>query len=88
MRGFLLDAETMPCLDTTGAASLEQVRNELEEKGIVMAVAAARGPVRAMLDRTGLAERIGSDRMFPTVESAVEALTARQESQQEGEKRD
>ncbi|MBZ5537944.1 MAG: sulfate permease [Acidobacteriia bacterium] len=74
VRYFLLDAGTMPLLDTTGAASLDQVCGELEEKGIAMAVAAAKSPVRTMLDRTGLAERIGVDRMFPTVESAVEAL--------------
>ena len=75
VRVFLLDAETMPFLDTTGAASLDQVCGDLEAKGIAVAVAAAKSPVRSMLDRTGLAERIGPDRMFPTVASAVEALT-------------
>jgi len=74
VRHFLLDAETMPYLDTTGAAGLDQVCGDLEDKGIAIAVAAAKSPVRTMLDRTGLVGRIGSDRMFPTVESAVEAL--------------
>jgi high affinity sulfate transporter 1 len=73
---FLLDAETMPLLDTTGAASLDQLCDDLHQQGIVVAVAAAKSQVRTMLDRTGLAERIGSDRMFPTVASAVEALSA------------
>lgn len=76
VRVFLLDAETIPLLDTTGAASLDQLCGDLHEQGITMAVAAAKNQVRTMLDRTGLAERIGSDRMFPTVESAVEALSA------------
>jgi high affinity sulfate transporter 1 len=75
VRHFLLDAGTMPSLDTTGAASLDQVCDELEAQGMTIAVAAARSPVRSMLDRTGLAGRIGPDRMFPTVESAVEALS-------------
>jgi len=74
VRAFLLDAETMPYLDTTGAAVLDQVRSELEQKGIILAVAEAKSPVRAMLDRTGLARRIGSDRMFPAVHAAVETL--------------
>jgi high affinity sulfate transporter 1 len=75
VRYLLLDAETMPYLDTTGAASLDQVCGDLEERGIALAVAAAKSPVRTMLDRTGLAGRIGPNRMFPTVASAVDALT-------------
>ena len=75
LRCFLLDAESIPLIDTTGAASLEEVRDELAEKGVVFAIAEAKGPLRVMLDRTGLAERIGADRIFPTVKSAVEALT-------------
>ncbi len=75
VRVFLLDAETMPYLDTTGAAVLDQVRGDLEREGITMAIAAAKSPVRAMLDRTGLAERFGPDRLFRTVPAAVEALS-------------
>jgi high affinity sulfate transporter 1 len=74
VRAFLLDAETIPYLDTTGAAVLDQVCGELEREGITPAVAAAKSPVRAMLDRTGLAVRVGPGRIFPTVHSAVEAL--------------
>ena len=75
VRYFLLDAETMPYLDTTGAASLDQVCGDLEDKGIAMAVAAAKSPVRTMLDRTGLVGRLGPNRMFPTVASAVDTLS-------------
>ena len=75
VRYFLLDAETIPLLDTTGVAALDQLCGDFHEKGISIAVASAKSQVRTMLDRTGLAERIGSDRMFPTVESAVEALS-------------
>jgi high affinity sulfate transporter 1 len=84
VRCFLLDAGTMALLDTTGAASLEQLRGELQEQGIPMAVAGAKGRVRTMLERTGLAERIGSDRMFPTVELAVEALAGQHQPQRDG----
>lgn len=64
-----------PYLDTTGAASLERVCGDLEAEGIAVAVAAAKSRVRTMLDRTALAARIGPERMLPTVESVVEALT-------------
>jgi high affinity sulfate transporter 1 len=73
-RYFLLDAETIPYLDTTGAASLNELCDNLEDEGIAIAIAAAKAPVRDMLDKTGLAARIGPDRMFHTVELAVEAL--------------
>jgi high affinity sulfate transporter 1 len=74
LRVFLLDAETMPYLDTTGAAVLDQVRDDLEREGITMAMSSAKSPVRAMLDRTGLAARFGPGRLFRTVPAAVEAL--------------
>jgi high affinity sulfate transporter 1 len=75
VRHFLLDAGTMPLLDTTGAAILDQVRGDLENEGIGMAIAEAKSQVRGMLDRTGLAGKIGPDRMFATVNAAVEALS-------------
>lgn len=79
-RCLLLSCETMPHLDTTGAAVLEQVRVNLQAGGIEMAVVGAKGPVRSMLDRTGFTERIGSERMFPTIQAAVEALALPAES--------
>jgi high affinity sulfate transporter 1 len=74
VRFFLLDAGTMPYLDTTGAASLEETIRDLGERRIEFGIAAAKAPVRAMLERTGLAQRIGAGRMFPTLESALESV--------------
>jgi SulP family sulfate permease len=75
VRIFVLDAETMPYMDTTGAASLEQVCADFKARGMVVAIAAAKGPVRDMLDRTGLAEQMGANRLFASVNDAVEAFT-------------
>jgi MFS superfamily sulfate permease-like transporter len=72
---FLLDAETMPFLDTTGAASLEEVVDELSGQGIAFAVAEAKGPVRVMLEKTGLKQKIGERNFFPALETAVAALS-------------
>jgi MFS superfamily sulfate permease-like transporter len=52
------------------------VREELGREGIEFVLAEARAPVRAMLERTGLDEQIGRNRMFPTIEKAVAALTS------------
>lgn len=73
-RYFLLDAESMPYMDTTGVASLEDVVDELSELGIAFAVVQARGQVRLMLERTGLKQKIGEGNFFSTLESAVMEL--------------
>jgi MFS superfamily sulfate permease-like transporter len=73
-RWFLLDAEAMSIVDTTGAAILEEVREELGARGIAIAISRARPPVQSMLDRTGFLDRIGADRSYPTVRSGVDAI--------------
>jgi len=71
---LVLDAESIPLIDTTGAASLEEVRTELAEKGINLVLVRAKGPVHYFLDQIGLKGRIGAERFFPTLESAIAAL--------------
>ncbi|MBN9682979.1 MULTISPECIES: SulP family inorganic anion transporter [unclassified Corallococcus] len=73
VRWFVLDASSVFDLDITAAESLEKVRHELTDEGLVFAVAQARAPMRRMLKRSGLAARIGEDRLFPTVGAAVRA---------------
>jgi MFS superfamily sulfate permease-like transporter len=73
-RCFLLDAETMPFLDTTGAASLDEVIEELAGQDIAFALAEAKRPVRLMLERTGLTRKIGDGNFFQTLETAVATL--------------
>jgi high affinity sulfate transporter 1 len=70
----VLDAETMSLIDTTGAASLVELSEELADRGIMVSIAAAKAPVRQILDRTGASEEIGTERMYPSVAAAVESL--------------
>ena len=74
VRTFVLDAGSIPQLDTTGTAVLDDLRSDLERAGTAFAVAAAKSPIRTMLERTGFASRIGADRLFPSVHAAVMAL--------------
>jgi len=74
VRNLVVDAETMPLLDTTGAATLDELHGELERQGIGMAVAAAKNDVSAMLARSGFIAQVGPDRIFAAVEPAVQAL--------------
>lgn len=71
---FLLDTESISSIDITAAAKLEEVYGELAQKGIVLAIARAKGPLRKMLERTGITKLIGREHFFPTTYSAVEAF--------------
>jgi high affinity sulfate transporter 1 len=73
-RWLLLNAESVPFLDVTGAETLEALRGELAARGTVLAIARAKGLFRAMLEKAGVAEKIGEEHLFRTVQSAVEAF--------------
>ena len=72
---FVLDAEAMSILDTTGADVLESLRVELLKQGINLSIARSKGWFRIMLDRTGVANAIGRDRLFTSIRAAVEAAS-------------
>jgi MFS superfamily sulfate permease-like transporter len=76
LRCFVLDAETMPGIDTTGAANLQEAAEELAARGVAFAVAGAKEQARSMLERTGVAQSIGVERFYPTIDSAVRSLTS------------
>jgi MFS superfamily sulfate permease-like transporter len=75
---FLFDVESVPVLDITGADALEELRAELAGLGIVLAIARAKGLFRVMLDRSGVAEKIGRQHIFPTVHAGAQAFLATQ----------
>jgi high affinity sulfate transporter 1 len=68
---FVLDAESISLLDTTGADVLESLRAELGHDGIQLRVARAKGLFRVMLERSGVADTIGRERLFPSIKAAI-----------------
>lgn len=72
---FVLDAESMPLLDTTGADALEALRAELQRQGVLLSIARAKGWFRVMLERTGVADKIGREWLFASVHAATEAFS-------------
>ena len=52
----------------------DRLRRELRDRGMVLLVAGGHGQFRMALERSGLAERIGRDKIFPSPEQAVEAI--------------
>jgi MFS superfamily sulfate permease-like transporter len=58
-------------LDVTTTDMLAQLLDDLQERGVDLALAQARSRVRDRLARTGLLERIGSDAIYFSVAQAV-----------------
>lgn len=73
VRMFVVDAEAVYDIDTTGVRMLARLLDDLEPAGVRLAMARVRTSVRDMLRRTGLEDRIGSDNFYLTV---VQAATA------------
>jgi SulP family sulfate permease len=71
---FLLNVEANVEVDITGADALEQLRADLEQRGIVFALARLKQDLRDQLARTGLLERIGEDHIFLTLPTALEGF--------------
>ncbi len=74
---FLMNAEAITDIDVTAAQALLKLQRELENKGIVLAIARASQPLQKMLRRSGLTERIGSERIYPSVRTGVQAYLER-----------
>lgn len=68
---LVLDAESMPMLDTTGADALETLYSELLAEGIELRIARAKGRFRIMLEDSGVADKIGREKIFPSTRAAV-----------------
>jgi high affinity sulfate transporter 1 len=73
VRWVVVAAEPITDVDPTAAEVLEDLDDELSEAGVQLAFAELKDPVRDRLERYGLLERFGRNRLFPTVGSAVHA---------------
>jgi len=64
-------------IDTTAVAALEDVRAELVGRGITFGIADLHRRPREIIERSGLAERIGAGMLFESAEEAAAAFAAR-----------
>jgi MFS superfamily sulfate permease-like transporter len=56
---------------------LEELRRQLESRGIVLALARVKHDLDIYLRRAGLEARIGRDHIFPTLPTALEGFRSR-----------
>ncbi|MDV7243517.1 MULTISPECIES: SulP family inorganic anion transporter [Rhodococcus] len=73
----IVAAEPITGLDTTAVDELVDLDTYLESKGIRLAFAEMKGPIKDRLIRFGVGDRFDSTHFYPTVESAVTAFRNR-----------
>jgi SulP family sulfate permease len=82
---LLLNAEANVEVDLTAADALGQLHDDLESRGIVLALARVKQDLRDQLERIGLITHIGPERIFATLPVALDAFERRHETADEGE---
>ena len=73
---MIVAAEPVTDIDTTGAEVLGRCSTTSTAEGIELAFAELKGPVKDRLRRYGLYDRIGDDRFFPTLGTAIDGYLA------------
>ncbi|WP_328324509.1 sulfate permease [Kribbella sp. NBC_00382] len=76
VRWLLLNAEANIEIDITAIDALDALREELEQRGVVLALARVKQELRDDLEAAGFLDRLGPDRVFFTLPTAVEAFHA------------
>jgi MFS superfamily sulfate permease-like transporter len=80
VKWFVLDAEAMVDIDTTGEEVLHQVLRWLANRGVTVALSRTNQSTSALLAHYHLLELIGENRLYPTNRHAIAAF--RQETGQ------
>jgi SulP family sulfate permease len=76
-RWFVLDVEAVVEIDVTATDAVRALCHELDQAGVVLALARVKHDLLVVLRRAGLVDRIGEHRIFPTLPTAVAAFRAR-----------
>jgi SulP family sulfate permease len=77
LRAVVLDASGVNDIDTSAVEAFAELVVDLDEKGIAVHLASAKGPVRDVLMRSGTYQRLG-DRVHDQVHDAVVTLAPEQ----------
>jgi MFS superfamily sulfate permease-like transporter len=77
LKCVILDAEAISDFDATAAEALETLDADLERRKVELWIARANGPLRDLLQVTGLTTKIGEANIHPSVRAAVIAYRTR-----------
>jgi len=84
VRWLLLNAEANVEIDITAIDALDALREELAGRGIVLALARVKQDLRDDLAAAGFLDRLGADRIYLTLPTAVDAFRNESGQQPEG----
>ncbi len=71
-RAVRLDLETSSHLDISSADTLAELTKELKAEGVELMLANVRWPIQDLLQRSGVIQVIGEERIYAAVEEGVE----------------
>ena len=78
---FILNTEANVEVDITSLDALDELVSELKRRGVQFAMARVKQDLLDDLEAAGFVDRVGSDRLFPTLPTAVEAYLSWYEQQ-------
>jgi sulfate permease, SulP family len=81
VRMVVLDCGAMFDLDVTAAETLEKLDRDLDERGITLVLAEPHAPMRDVLRRSGLLQKLGPENVLPTVGESIRAYVDRTQAQ-------
>ncbi|WP_225875342.1 STAS domain-containing protein [[Limnothrix rosea] IAM M-220] len=70
----MLGAKAIAEIDITASDMLEEFMHELDSQDITFAMMRVKQDLYAQLKRSGMLQKIGEDRIFPTINTAVKAF--------------
>jgi MFS superfamily sulfate permease-like transporter len=76
IKWFIVDGSPINTIDSTGAAILEALSEDMRTRGIRLGFANLRTEVRALLERSGVQAALGDGALFTTLKSAVDACVS------------
>jgi high affinity sulfate transporter 1 len=76
IKWLIIDGAPINSIDSTGAAMLESLSEDLSTRGIRLGFANLRTEVRGLLERSGVRAALGDGALFPTLKSAVDACVS------------
>lgn len=67
----IIDAASMPSIDTSGVHALKEVIDDYNSRGITLYLTGVIGPVRDTLDRAGIMRHLGEEHFFLDISAAI-----------------
>jgi SulP family sulfate permease len=77
IKRVILDAKAIPSLDASADATLHELAEDYQRRGVELWLSGVRGPARDVLRASGFIDRLGADRFVERVVDAAQACPGR-----------